>query len=470
MRSHGKGPIRRLRGRTLLTIGLAAALVTSACTGSGGDSAGPEKSAAPATMDPGPTCVKSEKGDSCLPIAPAGKRVDLLKPSFSNPTSITNRLHPTSEVDQTLYLGSADGEPFRSEVTLLPETKTIEWNGQRVTTVVSQYLAFAGGRIQEVALDWYAQADDGSVWYLGEDVFNYEDGVVADTEGTWLAGKDGPAAMIMPANPKVGDVYRPENIPGAVFEEVTVASTGQTVPGPAGPVRGAIEVSELHMDAGREAKVFAPGYGEFSTGNPAGDLEAAALAVPTDALPGPAPAQLTSISAAALTVFDAAGREDRTGGAAAQKAVQQAWQAYRSGQVPQMLGKQMSAAVAALTAAVTAEAPEEARQAALDVARASLDLRLRHQPVIEIDLARLALWARQLLIDTAAEEPGDIAGDAETLKWIWARVRHAMEPAAAARVDAQLRDLQGAAQKRNVAAAAKAAPLLLETLGTLRPR
>ena len=53
---------------------------------------------------------------------------------------------------------------------------------------------------------FYAQADDGSVWYLGEDVFNYEDGAIADTAGTWFAGIDGPAAMIMPADPKVGDV------------------------------------------------------------------------------------------------------------------------------------------------------------------------------------------------------------------------------------------------------------------------
>ncbi len=54
--------------------------------------------------------------------------------------------------------------------------------------------------------------------------------------------------MIMPANPQVGDVYRPENIPGFVFEEVTIQSTGLTVDGPTGSVAGAIVVKELHMD------------------------------------------------------------------------------------------------------------------------------------------------------------------------------------------------------------------------------
>jgi hypothetical protein len=224
------------------------------------------------------------------------------------------------------------------------------------------------------------------------------------------------------------------------------------------------------MDTGREAKIFAPGYGEFSTGEPAGDLEAAALAVPIDALPGPTPPQLTRMTTAALAAFDTAGREDWTGGGAAHETVQKSWQAYRSGQVPPMLKKETDTAVAALTAAVREEEPEDARQAALDVAQASLDLQLRYRPVHEIDLARLTLWARQLLIDTAAAEPGDIAGDAETLKWVWARVRHAVPPAAATRVDARLRDLQGAAREGNVEAAAKTAPALLATLTALRPR
>ena len=67
-----------------------------------------------------------------------------------------------------------------------------------MSTRIHQYVAYSGGRILEVALDWYAQADDGSVWYFGEDVFNYEDGVVADTHGTWLAGKDGRQAVSCP--------------------------------------------------------------------------------------------------------------------------------------------------------------------------------------------------------------------------------------------------------------------------------
>ena len=55
-------------------------------------------------------------------------------------------LEPTIESD--------DGQPFRTEVTLLPETRIIEWGGQRVETLVSQYTAYLGGRIHEVAYDF----------------------------------------------------------------------------------------------------------------------------------------------------------------------------------------------------------------------------------------------------------------------------------------------------------------------------
>ena len=146
-----------------------------------------------------------------LPVAPDAERVDMAMPRFSNPTRITNPLFPISNLHSAVLLGSLDQQPFRTETTLLHGTRTIEWMGQRIEVARSQYMAFLNGRIEEVAIDLYAQADDGAVWYFGEDVFNYADGSIADREGTWLAGEDGPPAMIMPGRPRAGDVYRPEN-------------------------------------------------------------------------------------------------------------------------------------------------------------------------------------------------------------------------------------------------------------------
>ena len=134
-------------------------------------------------------------------------------------------------------------------------------------------------------------------------MFDYDAaGRIVTTEGTWHAGTEGPAAMIMPSDPQVGDAHRPENIPGNVFEEVTITKVGQTFDGPSGPISGGIVGTETHQDGTLSDKFFAPGYGEFlSTDGP--DVEAMALASPTDSLPGGVPAELTAISDGADHIF-----------------------------------------------------------------------------------------------------------------------------------------------------------------------
>ncbi|TMK59278.1 MAG: hypothetical protein E6G60_14780, partial [Actinobacteria bacterium] len=95
---------------------------------------------------------------------------------FSNPTKITNPLFPISELHSAVLLGHVSGKPFRTETTLLPRTEKVVWQAQAVEVLLSQYMAFLDGRIEEIAIDRYAQADDGSVWYFGEDVFDYRHG------------------------------------------------------------------------------------------------------------------------------------------------------------------------------------------------------------------------------------------------------------------------------------------------------
>ncbi|MGH3731103.1 MAG: hypothetical protein ACRDTU_20475, partial [Micromonosporaceae bacterium] len=410
--------------------------------------------------------VVGENGETsgrCLPVAAPGKRVDRGTPVFSDPLTIDNPLHPTTEVAQTILGGQVDGAPFRTEVTLLPDVKTITWKGHRIKAVTSQYLAFSDGRIHEVALDWYAQADDGSVWYLGEDVFNYQDGVVADTEGTWVAGDKAPAAMIMPATPDKGDVYRPENVPGAVFEEVTVGSVNETVTGPSGPIKGAIVVDELHMDGSHESKTFAPGYGEFATGTSSGDLEAVSLALPTDAAKGPVPDELNTMATLVRNASDAAASKDWTAATKAAKALTRAWAEFQPGDAPlKLLRTQTDRDIDVYAKAVAGRDADTARDAALRIAQDHLDLVSRYQPVTTTDLARMRLWADQLRYDAAARDKAAVAGDVATLKWTFDRVRGTVADPEA--VDDVLAELRTAARSGDLAAtgtgAAKLSALL----------
>ena len=441
----------RMRAARLLTIGVM--LVTSA-----------SGSAAASASDCG-----LEAGTGC---APDSARVDLATPAFSKPTAVTNPLFPISNLHSAVLLGNVDGHQLRVETTLLPGTEAVDVNGQQVDALISQYVAYLDGRIEEVAVDRYAQADDGSVWYLGEDVFNYADGVVADTEGTWLAGKDGPAAMIMPAAPQVGDVFRPENSPGIVFEEVTVTSAGASVDGPSGPVDGALIADELHIDGSHEDKTFAPGYGEFASGAH-GNVEALALTVPTDARSGPPPAELVRLSTGAAEIFDAAGSGDWDAASATLDELTAAGDSERAGGVPPLLAAQVDRALAALrgdalTPAVEGQNPAGARKAAIDLAMAALDLQLPYRPPTEIDVARFDLWARQLAVDTTAGDPAAIAGDVSVLERIRDRIAHTLDEAAAKDIDAHLTILRAAADAQNLAAVATTAPALLDTLAAIQ--
>ncbi|MCI0347772.1 MAG: hypothetical protein L0221_20430, partial [Chloroflexi bacterium] len=344
----------------------------------------------------------------------------------------------------------------------------VDWQGGRVEVLISQYVAFLGGRIQEVAYDFYAQADDGSVWYFGEDVFDFEDGVIISTEGTWLAGRDGPAAMIMPGLPKVGDVYRPENVPAFVFEEVTVQDVDVTLDGPLGPVPGGLLISELHADGGTEAKLFGPGYGEFETSGD-GDLEAVALAVPTDALSGPMPPGLATISGGALRAFEAAGLGRWADATAEVAAIRAAWDALDQAIVPRPMLPLIADALGRLDDGIQGERPARARNAAIELARLAFDLQLRYRPTTEVELARADLWAAQILVDAAASDDAGVSADVFALEYLRDRLGAVLDPAAMTRLHAHLGTLQVAVIDRDIDLAVEAAQELRGLIAELLP-
>jgi hypothetical protein len=487
---------------------IATTAVAALAAGTGAATARASCGPSVATPVPQPSPAHLEAaGLSRFPFTGEAGRVDLVAPPFSNSTTVTNPLFPIGALRSAILNGQADGRPLKIETTLLPDTRVVEWSpGQCVRTLVSQFVAYRGGRIQEVALDLYAQADDGSVWYFGEDVFNYERGVVADTAGSWLAGKEGPAAMIMPGQPKVGDVLRPENIPGLVFEEVTVRRTGVTVNGPRGPVPGAIVGGELHDDGSREDKYFAPGYGEFRSAG-GGDVEAMALAVPTDAATGPEPPELGRMLDGADAAFAAAGARRWRAAASAADRVGAAWRTLRGGSgtarrvatlpgawrgretparrvatlagarrgreaprtrtqsdrgVPPRLVAPMTRALAALDRAVAKRRPVRARHAALAVTDATLDLQLRYRPPAEIDRARFKLWARRALIDARAGNRPGLSGDVATLTWIRDRFAREIDTLQLVRIDRRLAELQADVADRELDAAARTITALLQ--------
>ncbi len=472
--------LRTTMGRThalrALALGAAVAVTVgaSACGGGESEQASGDSVASSSEVLETPRSIPIEQpthaelaaaGLAQLPLAPESERIDLEAAPFTNPTEITNPLFPISDLQSVVLSGRVDGKPFHTETTLLPETRFIEVaDGEVVEAAVSQYAAFLDGRIEEVALDYYAQADDGSVWYLGEDVNDYnEDGLIDGTEGTWLAGREGPPEMIMPADPQVGDVHRAENIPAIAFEEVEVKSIDETVDGPTGPVQDALVAAELHDDGSYSDKTFAPGYGEFFSAHE-GDVEAMALAVPTDALGGSPAAELELLSNEGQAVAEAAVAGSWGPAAAGLEQITKAWDDYRGGDVPPRIAGEMSRAVDNLSAGIDARDVAEAGNGAIDVAQSALDLELRHLPPAEIDLARFGLWTQQILVDAAAGDSGAVNGDIATMEWVRDRFAQAIDRADLTRIDTHILVLRGSVVDQEPKAAEAEAKRLLGTL------
>lgn len=221
------------------------------------------------------------------------------------------------------------------------------------------------------------------------------------------------------------------------------------------------------MDGTFEDKTFSPGYGEFSTGSGA-NLEAVAVAVPTDALPGLPPKQLETLSAGATEIFDAAQSEDWEPAAAALDEMNAAWEEFQTSEVPPGLATQMTDALEELAGEVEARSVEAARLATIDVARASLDLQLRHRTAAETDLDLLDLWARQLVVDAGVRDRGGVLGDAATLKWIRDRVARDVSLEELQAIDARLEGIRAAADVGDLTRAAGAAVGLRATVSRTR--
>lgn len=120
----------------------------------------------------------------------------------------------------------------RIEIEVLADRRDV--NG--VDTVQVKDTAFLDGVLREDTIDWYAQDDDGNVWYLGEETCEYEDDACVSTAGSWEYGVDGALpGFAMRAAPSVdGQPYMQENYPGEAQDVGEVISVDETIETPAG--------------------------------------------------------------------------------------------------------------------------------------------------------------------------------------------------------------------------------------------
>lgn len=278
------------------TRGLAVALFAAglcAC-GSGGDgggatttpaSASPAASEASTTAAGATTAASATSSTTATTTAAPTTAAAITSPTPSSAPPVVTNIDPG---DGGAYAPVIDPTHFSSVIDnpYLPFLPGMKWvyegineNGEHETTTVEVLTATRAvmgvpatvvhdlveidGQVAEDTSDWYAQDDQGNVWYLGEDTTAY-DGGTTSKEGSWEAGVDGALpGIVMPATPKVGtNGYRQEYRPGDAEDMALVVATGgdQTV----GTVYHEVVVTQewtpLEPDI-TEQKSYAPGVG-----------------------------------------------------------------------------------------------------------------------------------------------------------------------------------------------------------------
>ena len=145
-------------------------------------------------------------------------------------------------------------------ITVLDETEVVAG----VTTRVVEEEELEDGEVVEISRNFYAQAKDGTVCYFGEDVDDFEDGMLVGHGGEWRAGENGNLpGIIMLANPQVGDIYAQEVAPGIAEDQAEVVLLGETITVPVGTFSDTLTTLDCNpMENGAiDEKVYIRGIG-----------------------------------------------------------------------------------------------------------------------------------------------------------------------------------------------------------------
>ncbi|PVG84753.1 hypothetical protein DDE18_03910 [Nocardioides gansuensis] len=211
-------------------------------------------------------------------------------PPVSDPTGVDGLVVPTPSPDPADFVREVGnpwlpllpGSTWRYEVRVDGEVEetievTVTDDVRRVAgvdaTVVRDVVTDAEGKVVEETLDWFAEDRAGNVWYLGEDTTSYERHRPS-TEGSWEAGVDGAmAGLVMPAEPRVGDGFQQEWLPGVAedrAEVLDVSASRTTAFGSWDDLVLTEDTTPLEPDL-VEHKLYAHGVGLVLEESPAGD-------------------------------------------------------------------------------------------------------------------------------------------------------------------------------------------------------
>ena len=238
----------------LATAALLLVFAASACAGANTDSGKDEPSGR----------IQSEH------LSTIGAK-DFDRTNFDNSTRIDNKWLPLEPGGHSVLEGSAidDGERISRRVVTTVTDLTKEING--VNTIVVWERDYTEGEEVEAELAFFAQDNDGNVWYMGEYPEEYEGGEFDKAPG-WLAGLKGASAGIaMRAEPRLGTPsYAQGYAPPPInwVDRGRVYKVGQKTCVPVDCYEDVLVIEEFERNkpGAYQLKYYAPGVGDIRVG------------------------------------------------------------------------------------------------------------------------------------------------------------------------------------------------------------
>jgi hypothetical protein len=193
---------------------------------------------------------------------------------------VNNPLFPLMPGTTFIYEGQTSEGFEHNKVYVTHNTRVI----MRVTCIEVHDTVTRDGVLSEDTLDWFAQDRDRNVWYFGENTHELAEGLITNIDGTFMAGVDGAAGIVMKGHPTVGDFYRQEFDVDNAEDLAEVVSLNESITVPAGSYSSCLktkETSPLAPDV-LECNYYAPNVGNILTVDAQSGEQSALVGITTE--------------------------------------------------------------------------------------------------------------------------------------------------------------------------------------------
>ena len=248
-----------------IVLALILIIATSACA-TPGTSTEPAPAAPAETEGAGVGTVPTEEPavdpEFALPVFDAA--------TFDNPTKIDNQWFPMNPGTQYVFEGFTNEAGRQIPHSLIFTVTDLTKEILGVRTVVAYIVDYSDGQLVEAEIAFYAQDNDGNVWFMGEHPEVYEGGKMVEAP-TWIPGfKGAKAGIVMKVDPQLDLPSYAQGWGPAVnwTDRGQVVAKGEQTCVPADCYEDVLvteEFSQSEPDA-FQVKYYAPGVGNVRVG------------------------------------------------------------------------------------------------------------------------------------------------------------------------------------------------------------